>query len=93
MSEQTAIISPCNSVSKSFFARGTLWNRKISMDPHTLAHLNIQRQNDMYLQSKKKYIPEIIIDRYQYIPEAYLTAVYDVTSIKMALATWVQGLS
>ena len=35
------------------------------------------------------YISELITDRYKYIPEAYLTAVCDVTLIKLIVARYV----
>ena len=30
----------------NFFARGTLWLRKITKDPHIIAHVNIQCPDD-----------------------------------------------
>jgi len=41
------------------------------MDPHVLAHVNIECPDDRY-QKVKIYISEMTLDRYDYIPVAYV---------------------
>jgi hypothetical protein len=46
--------------------------QKITKDPHILAHVNIECLDDRHPKFKI-YISELILDRYQYIPLAYVT--------------------
>jgi len=44
--------------------------RKITKDPHILAHVNIECPEDRYAKLKI-YILELILDSYEYIPVVY----------------------
>jgi hypothetical protein len=52
-----------SSVSQTFLLADPFWLRKITMDPHILAHANIQCPDDRY-SKLKIYTSEIILDRY-----------------------------
>jgi hypothetical protein len=42
------------------------------MDPHSLAHVNIECSDDRY-PKLKIYVSELILDGYESIPVAYIT--------------------
>jgi hypothetical protein len=48
------------------------WLRKITTDPHILAHVNAECPDDKY-PKLIIYISEMILDSYEYIPAAYVT--------------------
>jgi hypothetical protein len=56
-----------------FFLVDSFWLKKITMDPHILAHILVYREyaDDRY-PKLKIYISEMIADSYQYIPAANL---------------------
>jgi len=58
--------------SPDFLLVKPFWLQKITKDPHILADINIECLDDK-LPKFKIYISEQILDRYQYIPLAYIT--------------------
>jgi hypothetical protein len=56
-----------------FFARGSLLAWKITSVLHILAHINTDCLDDMY-PKLKIFISVLILDIYEYIPAAYITA-------------------
>ena len=54
------------------FAFGPIWLRKITTDPHILAHVEIECPDDRY-PKLNMYISELILDNYECIPVAYVT--------------------
>jgi len=57
------------------FARAPLLASKTAKDPHIPAHINVGWPDDRYAELKV-YILEITLDKYQYIPVAYVTMHY-----------------
>ena len=55
----------------NFLFEDPFWLRKITTDPHSPAHVNIECPDDMYPKSYI-YISELIIDGYEYV-EACVT--------------------
>jgi hypothetical protein len=49
--------------------------RKITTDPHSLAHVNMEFSDDRYPELKI-YISEPTLDSYEYIPAAYIKMHY-----------------
>ena len=66
-----------------FFLLAVLfWFRKITTDPHTLAHVNTNCPDDRYAKLKI-YIPERISDSEEYVINSLRNnALYDLTLIK-----------
>ena len=46
--------------------------RKITTNPHILAHVNVACPDDRY-PKLKMYISELILDSYEYTPAPYVT--------------------
>ena len=57
--------------SKLFFLVDPISLQKITMDPHILAHINIQISHNMV--SKTKNISELICDSYEHMPVTHVT--------------------
>jgi len=62
-----AAVVTCNAVSKTFLLADTFWLRKITTDPHILAHVNAECLDDKYPKLK------ICISKLnsEYMPLAY----------------------
>jgi hypothetical protein len=60
---KTRLQSPSAVFHKLFY----FWLRKITTDPHVLAHINRQLADDRY-PDLKIYISELTVDSYQYTP-------------------------
>jgi hypothetical protein len=56
----------------NFFLADPFCLRKITTDPHILAHVNMKYPDDRY-PKLKIFISEVILDSYEYIPAAYVT--------------------
>jgi hypothetical protein len=55
------------------------WKKK--RDLHSLAHVNMEYPDDRY-PKLQIYVSELILDRYEYIPVACYSALYDMTLTK-----------
>jgi len=58
--------------SPNFLLVNPFWLQKITMDPHIPALLSVECLDDRHPKFKI-CISELILDRYQYIPLAYVT--------------------
>jgi hypothetical protein len=55
-----------------FFFANPFWLRKLITDPHIIADVNTEYQDDTY-PKLKIFIPEMILDSYEHIVVAYVT--------------------
>jgi hypothetical protein len=60
------------SVSRTSLFADVFWLRKLTTDPHILAHVSIDCLDDMY-PKLNIYISELVLDRYEYITLACVT--------------------
>ena len=58
------------SVPETVLLADPFWLRKITTDPHILAHVNIGCPEDRH-PKLKIYISELILDSFEHIPVAY----------------------
>jgi len=56
-------MKPQSNVSQTFLIADPFWFRKITTDPHFLAHVRIECPYDMHPKFKM-YISELILDRF-----------------------------
>jgi len=60
------------SVSQTLLLADPFCFRKITTDPHILAHVNVECPDDSY-PKLKIYVSELISHSYKYIPVSYVT--------------------